>query len=127
MKINNSRYCLLNKVAYIYISIRYNDKKHKIMSNLNSYYNVAGSSSNYAEGLEIAKQEGYTHLYRWVDSDLGWTFFAKSYDEACAEAVELYLQERGRSVSKTMTKEEAEGFYSEYVDIIEIEDEISSL
>lgn len=30
MKINNKDTCLLKKVAYIYISIRYNDKKTRL-------------------------------------------------------------------------------------------------
>lgn len=97
------------------------------MTNLSSYYStVTDSQLNYLQGLEVAKKEGYTHLVRWINSDLGWTFFAKSYDEANEGAANLYLEERGKKVSKGMTLEDAEKYYSEYVDIIEIDEEIKS-
>lgn len=87
----------------------------------NSYNNVAGQTETYKQGLELAKAEGYTHLYRWINSDLGWTFFAKSYNEAYAEAVSLYMTEK-----KESNQENAEQYYSEYVDIIEIDEEIEN-
>ncbi|WP_336716296.1 hypothetical protein [Chryseobacterium mucoviscidosis] len=88
----------------------------------NSYNNVAGQTETYLEGLELAKKEGYTHLYRWVNSDLGWSFFAKSYDEAFRQSVHLYMTEK-----KEFNKEIAEQYYSEYVDIIEIDEEIENI
>jgi len=81
-----------------------------------NYYEIAKQESNYTKVLQLAKDAGYTHLYRWVNSDLSWTFFAKSFEEAENEAVQLYMSEK-----KCNDKEFALKYYSEYIDIIEIE------
>jgi hypothetical protein len=93
------------------------------MDTLN-YYSLAGETSNYTEGLLLAKSEGYTHLFRYINSDLGWTFFAESYDVAYKGAVELYFAERGSKLNLTL--QESEIYYSEYVDIIEIDEELAN-
>lgn len=89
---------------------------------MNSFYNVAGSTETYQEGLELAKKEGYTYLFRWINSDLSWTFFAKDYDEAHKQATELYMQEK-----KESNREMAEKYYYEFIDVIEIDEEIESV
>ena len=89
---------------------------------MNSFYNVAGSTETYQEGLELAKKEGYIYLFRWINSDLSWTFFAKDYKEAYEQAIELYMQEKKESI-----KELAEECYYEFIDIIEIDEEIKSV
>ena len=89
---------------------------------MDSFYNVAGATETYKEGLELAKKEGYTYLFRWINSDLSWTFFAKDYNEAHEQAVELYMQEK-----KESNRELAKEYYSEYIDLIEIDNEISEI
>ena len=89
---------------------------------MNSFYNVAGATETYQEGLELAKKEGYTYLFRWINSDLSWTFFAKDYNEACEQAVKLYMQEK-----KELNRELAEEYYCEFIDVIEIDEEIKSV
>lgn len=90
------------------------------------YYNIGSSVLTHKQRLELAKQEGYTHIYRWDSSSNDWAFFAKSFDEAENEAVKLYLKERSIT-TKGMSIEDAEKYYSEYIEIIEINEELETL
>lgn len=93
----------------------------------NNYYSVAQSGATYQDGLKSAKDQGYTHLYRWINSDLGWTFFTSSLEEACKESALLYLTERGVKRSPDMTFSDAEKYYPEFVDVIDIDEELDNL
>ena len=75
------------------------------------------SSNTFEENLQAAKAAGFTHTYRWINSDLEWLFFAKSFDQAESEAVSLYMSEK-----KVTDCEFASKYYSEFIDINEIDD-----
>jgi len=83
------------------------------------YYEVAKSENSLVQNLELAKSEGYTHIFMWINSDESHYYFAKSEKEAEKEAVELYMTEK-----KENDKKFAKQYYSEYVDTYEIEDYI---
>ena len=86
-----------------------------------NYYQIARQETEYPKALQIAKDAGYTHLYRWVNSDLNWTFFANCFEEAEDEAVQLYMEEK-----KCNDRNFALKYYSEFIDIIEIDEEIEN-
>lgn len=83
------------------------------------YYSIAKSENSFTENLELAKQNGFTHIYMWINSDLEYTYFANSYDETESEAISLYMSEK-----KESDREFASKYYSEYIDIYEIDEYI---
>lgn len=86
------------------------------------YNEIALSDNTMIENLLLAKQDGYTHVFLWINSDEGWMFLAKSSTEAENEAIELYMKEKNEK-----DKEFAEKYFREYIDILEIDDYIDIL
>jgi len=86
---------------------------------MTKYFNIAKSENNFTQNLELAKELGYTHIFMWVNSDLEWTFLAKSAEEAEKEAIDLYM-----SQNKVSDREPASKFYSEFIYTYEIQEYI---
>lgn len=86
---------------------------------MTNYFNIAKSENTFTQNLELAKEEGYTHIFMWGNSDLEWTFLSKSAKEAKTEAVDLYMSQKNVSDRKLASK-----YYSEYIDTYEIEEYI---
>ena len=80
------------------------------------YFQIAKKENSFSENLELAKEQGFTHIFMWINSDLEWTFFAKSLEEAEQSAIELYMSE------KKSGKEQASEYYPEAIDIYGIEE-----
>jgi len=86
---------------------------------MTTYFSIAKTDNSIVQNLELAKEEGYTHLFMWVNSDLNWMFFAKSFEETETKAISLYMSEK-----KESNREFASEYYSEYIDTYEIDEYI---
>ena len=86
---------------------------------MTKYFNISKNDNSFIQNLELAKRYGYTHIFMWINSDLSWTFFAKTLEEAENQAISLYMSEK-----KQNDREFATQYYSEYVDVYSIEEYI---
>jgi hypothetical protein len=82
-----------------------------------NYNQIKGN--NYREVLSNAKKQGYKFIFRWINSDSNWTFFQTTRRKVEKEAIDLYMKEK-----KELNRELAERFFSEYIDILEINEEL---
>ena len=89
---------------------------------MTKYFNIAKSENNFTKNLELAKELGYTHICMWVNSDLEWTFFAKSDQDAEKTAIDMYMSEK-----KVVDRALASKYYTEYIDTYEIQEYIDTV
>jgi len=99
--------------------------KANTVLNLN-YYEVSGSL-NISSEIEVGSKEwfqaikkaGYKFAYRWINSDCGWMWFAKTNAQANEGAAELFAKEKKYDIK------EARKWYYEHVDVLEVENIIN--
>lgn len=97
--------------------------KRMVDSSSNVNYN---SMELYFDGIErgskewyrAVKNEGFKYMYRWVNSDESWQYFAKTKRRAECGAIKLYA-----NVKDCSLKEAAE-YYRFYIDVIPLTAEI---
>lgn len=70
--------------------------------------------------IKEAKKQGYKYCFIWVNSDYHWYFLQTTFLKAEKAAIRLYMEQRGNRLG--ITKEEAKKYYSEFIDIIPIQD-----
>ena len=84
------------------------------------YYDFEGDT--YEEVLKNAKKLGYKFLIRWINSDESWVWFQTTYNKAKKFAIDLYMGEK-RETNIELAKQ----YYCEYIDIIEVSDEVKNI
>ena len=95
-------------------------------SNLN--YNEVNHSLNMSSDIEVGSKEwyksikktGYRYVYRYIDTDEYYTYFATNYERASEGASQLYAKDWNLSIK------DARHFYRDTIEIIHIDYIINS-
>jgi hypothetical protein len=90
---------------------------------LNLNYNDVNRSLNISSEIETGSKEwfqaikkvGYKFAYRWINSDEGWMYFAKTNAQANEGAAELFATEKKHDIKY------ARKWRYEHVDVFEVD------